>query len=189
MTKIYVVRHGETAWNVEGKHTGRSDIPINSRGKEPAASLQPFFASLSSQIKKVWSSPLKRAFETGQLAGFTDIQEDPRLMEWHYGAYEGKTSQEIHAEEPTWNIFADGAKNGESVEDVEKRAGEVIDMLTSFPEDQVVFSHGHFSRVLLMKWLSLPVEKAALFSLGNAAVAVLQLSKEKRSLLQWNLQF
>ncbi|MBZ9854104.1 histidine phosphatase family protein [Mesorhizobium sp. CA13] len=170
--QIHLVRHGETAWSLSGQHTGRTDMPLTAAGEAAARGVAdrlkglPFWA--------VWSSPSQRAYNTSLLAGFgaQSIKMDD-LQEWDYGAYEGRTTREILAERPGWNVFRDGCPQGETAADVGARADRIIDRLREANADMLIFSSAHFLRVLTARWLGLPPEDGALFVLDTASISVL----------------
>jgi broad specificity phosphatase PhoE len=144
---LYTARHGETAWSVTGQHTGLTDLPLTERGECNALRLGPRLAG--SVFAKVLTSPLQRAVRTCELAGFGGVAEvDPDLVEWNYGDYEGLRTAEIHAVRPGWQLFRDGCPNGESPQDVGARADRVVSRVRAFKGDVLIFSSGHFLRVL-----------------------------------------
>jgi broad specificity phosphatase PhoE len=149
---IYLARHGETAWSLTGQHTGLTDLPLTRRGERNARRLGGRLKSLT--FTKVFTSPLRRARRTCELAGFgAAVEVDPDLVEWDYGQYEGLTSMEIHAERPEWMLFRDGCPGGESVSQIIERADRVVRRLRSVPGGLLAFSSGHFIRVLAARWL------------------------------------
>jgi len=149
---IYVARHGETTWSLTGQHTGTTDLPLTARGERNASRLGSRLRGLS--FARVFTSPLQRARRTCELAGFGAAAEiDPDLVEWNYGRYEGRRTAEILAERPGWQLFRDGCPGGESPADVAARAERVIARLRSTDGDVLVFSSGHFIRVLTAGWL------------------------------------
>lgn len=161
-------------------------MPINQKGEEQAKRLKPFFEAIT--IDHAITSPLKRCVKTASFAGFaTNVQQEPDIMEWNYGAYEGRTHEEIWKEKPDWNIFLDGAEQGESVEDVLLRGKRVITSCLQLEGNVLLFSHGHFCRVLAALWLELPLEKARNFALFNARVCVLGLHEAKPMIFHWNV--
>jgi broad specificity phosphatase PhoE len=149
---IYLARHGETAWSLTGHHTGLTDLPLTERGERNARRLGDRLKGLT--FARVFTSPLQRARRTCELAGFGAAAElDRDLVEWDYGEYEGRTSAEIHAERPDWMLFRDGCPGGESVAHVSARADRVVGRLRAVPGDLILFSSGHFIRVLAARWL------------------------------------
>jgi broad specificity phosphatase PhoE len=181
--EIYIIRHGETEWARDGKHTGLTDIPLTEKGEIQAASLGRRIERI--KFSHIFSSPLKRAKETCTICGFDGVI-DKDLAEWDYGAYEGMTSDEILKTLPDWNIFTHGAPAGESVEAVIKRADRFIKKTEGLEGEIAVFSSGHFSRVLTMRWLGIPVENGTRFPLYTAALSTLGYEKKMRAVKLWN---
>jgi probable phosphoglycerate mutase len=170
---VYLARHGETAWSLSGQHTGLSDIPLTPRGERNARRLGERLSGLA--FSRVLTSPLERARRTCELAGFGGVAVvDPDLVEWNYGAYEGRTTAEIRVERPDWELFRDGCPEGETVEQIGARADRVIARLRSAGGDVLVFSSGHFIRVLAVRWLGLdPRTSARHFALATASLSAL----------------
>ncbi|WP_214477672.1 histidine phosphatase family protein [Mesorhizobium sp. dw_380] len=171
-SQIHLVRHGETAWSLSGQHTGRTDMPLTPAGEAAARGVAERLKGLS--FSAVWSSPSQRAYNTSVLAGFgaQSLKMDD-LQEWDYGAYEGRTTKEILAERPGWNVFRDGCPQGETAADVGARADRIIRQLREAGGSILIFSSAHFLRVLAARWLGLPPEGGALFVLDTASISVL----------------
>lgn len=185
-SKLWLIRHGETEWSRTGQHTGRTDIPLTSAGQAKASAIGRFLDGKAFSL--VLTSPLQRARETCRLAGYGDIaQVEPDLMEWAYGAYEGRTSAEIRREVPGWNIWTHGVVGGETVEQVGERAGRVIERACSAGGDVALFAHGHVLRILTACWLGLAPAAGRLFALDTACLSVLGYEREIRVIQQWNL--
>jgi probable phosphoglycerate mutase len=166
---VYLARHGETAWTLSKQHTGLTDLPLTERGMKNARCLGEQLQRLS--FMHVWTSPLQRARQTCELAGFAAAAEvDPDLVEWNYGQYEGKTSAEIHRERPGWELFRDGCPGGESVAEIGARADRVLARLRAADGNVLIFSSGHFLRVLTARWLGLEPAAGRLFFLATAAL-------------------
>jgi probable phosphoglycerate mutase len=147
LPKVYLVRHGETAWTISGQHTGRTDIPLTERGERDAQELSARLRGLT--FAKVLTSPLQRARRTGELAGFGEsAQADPDLTEWDYGAYEGRRTSDIRAERPDWRLFEDGCPGGETLVEVGTRADRVIARVRALGGDVLVFAHRDILRIL-----------------------------------------
>jgi len=176
---IYICRHGETEWSKIGRHTGLTDLGLTDTGKQQALALKKRLQGI--QFAQVFSSPLRRARETAELAGFHP-QIAPEAREWDYGNYEGKTSDEIG---PEWNLFRDGAPGGESPSQVAVRADKLIHLFG--PGPVLLFSHGHFLRMLAARWLGLPPEKGNLFVLSTGSLSILGLEKQQKVIVQWNV--
>jgi broad specificity phosphatase PhoE len=169
---VYLARHGETAWSLSGQHTGLTDLPLTQRGERNARSLGQRLAGPN--FAKVFTSPLQRALRTCELAGFTSTaQVDLDLVEWNYGDYEGRTSAEIHQERPDWFLFSDGCPGGESPDQVGARADRVVQRLRQVEGDILLFSSGHFLRVLAARWLGLSPAGGQHFFLSTASLSAL----------------
>jgi len=169
---IVLVRHGETAWSLAGRHTGRTDLPLTARGARRAGQLGAALAPC--RPFRVFTSPLRRAQETCTLAGcVAAARTEPDLREWDYGDYEGLTTPEIHQVHPGWNLFRDGCPAGESVADVADRADRLLGRLRGLDGTLVLFSHGHFLRTLAARWLGLPVPAGRQLTLSTGSVSLL----------------
>ena len=169
---IYLARHGETAWSLSGQHTGLTDLPLTERGERNARQLGERLLGL--KFANVFTSPLQRASRTCQLAGFGAVAEvDRDLVEWNYGDYEGRTSVDIHSERPDWQLFRDGCPGGELPQQVGARADRVASRLRAIDGDALIFSSGHFLRVLAARWLGLEAAGGRYFVLGTASLSAL----------------
>jgi probable phosphoglycerate mutase len=168
---IYLARHGETAWSLTGQHTGLTDLPLTERGERNAARLQQRLKRLT--FAKVFTSPLQRARRTCELAGFGSVAEiDPDLLEWDYGRYEGRRTAEIRAERPDWQLFRDGCPGGESPAQVVARADRAVSRLRAVGGNVLVFSSGHFLRVLAVRWIGIELTtQARSFMLSTASLS------------------
>jgi len=168
---VYLARHGETAWSNSGRHTGTTDLPLTERGERNARRLGTRLRAQS--FAKILTSPLQRASRTCGLAGFGALASvEHGLVEWNYGEYEGKTTNEIQEQRPGWEIFQDGCPGGESALDVARRADAVINGLHAVHGDVLLFSHGHFLRVLAARWLGLDPGMGRYLLLGTAALSI-----------------
>ena len=177
------MRHGETQWSRELKHTGRTDVPLTEAGEEQARRVGE--ALRGREFALVLSSPLVRALDTARLAGFEpDVRDE--LAEWDYGAYDGRRTVEIREEVPDWTIWRYGAPGGESVADIGARADRVLAELAGVDGDVLVFSHGHFLRVLAARWLGLEPADGRLFALDSGTLSMLGFEREQRVLQAWN---
>jgi probable phosphoglycerate mutase len=186
---VVVVRHGDTDWSRSGRHTGRTDIPLDADGRARAAQLRDTLAAYRGAA--VLSSPLSRALDTCRLAGFggaDGVDTDDDLMEWDYGAYEGRTTVDIHAERPEWSLWDDGVPAGETAVDVGTRADRVIARCRAVQRDVVVFSHSHFLRVFAARWTGLPPDAGRVIVLGAAAFGVLGWEREQPVIDHWNVR-
>ena len=169
---IYLARHGETAWSLSGQHTGRTDLPLTERGERNARALGERLRGLT--FAKVFTSPWKRAVRTCELAGFGAVAEiDPDLVEWDYGQYEGRRTAEIHMERPDWQLFRDGCPGGESPGQIGARADRVVGRVRAVKGDVLIFSSGHFLRVLAARWLGLDAAGGRYLLLGTASLSAL----------------
>jgi broad specificity phosphatase PhoE len=169
---IYLARHGETAWTLSGQHTGLTDLALTERGERNARRLEERLRGLS--FSKVFTSPLQRATRTCELAGFGSVAEiDRDLLEWNYGEYEGRLTIDIHRERPDWQLFRDGCPGGESPTQVGARADRVVHRMRAIEGDVLLFSSGHFLRVLAARWLGLEPAAGRFFLLSTASVGAL----------------
>ena len=168
----YLARHGETVWSLSGQHTGLTDLPLTERGERNARALRERLMGL--HFAKVFASPLQRAARTCELAGFGAVAETDRdLVEWNYGEYEGRRTAEILSERPQWDLFRDGCPGGESPEQVAARADRVLRRVRLVEADVLLFSSGHFLRVLAARWLSLRPEAGRYLLLSTASLSAL----------------
>ncbi|MGD0965227.1 MAG: histidine phosphatase family protein [Candidatus Acidiferrales bacterium] len=169
---IYLARHGETAWSLTGQHTGLTDLPLTERGEQNARSLAGRLAGL--KFGAVFTGPLQRALRTCELAGFGGVaQVDPNLVEWNYGEYEGRTSEEILAKRPDWQLFHDGCPGGESPDQVGARADCVLTRVRAAGGNVLLFSSGHFLRVLAARRLKLEAAAGRYLVLSTASLSAL----------------
>lgn len=169
---VYLARHGETAWSLSGQHTGVTDLPLTAVGESNARKLKVALTGI--RFARVFSSPLRRALRTCELAGFGDRAEIlPDLIEWDYGKYEGRRTAEIHTERPDWQLFRDGAPGGESPAQVAARADRMVALLRSINDNVLLFSSGHFLRMLAARWTGLDTFGARSLMLSTASVSIL----------------
>lgn len=167
---VYLARHGETEWSLSGQHTGMTDLPLTTRGEANARNLGRLIGHL--QFTAVWTSPLVRALRTCELAGFGQRAKiDDDLVEWNYGDYEGQTTSEIRQTRPDWQLFRDGCPGGESPQEVGTRADRVVARLREVGQNVLVFSSGHFTRVLAARWLGLEPAAGRYFLLSTATLS------------------
>jgi broad specificity phosphatase PhoE len=169
---VYLARHGETPWSISGQHTGRTDLPLTEQGEGNARLLGKRLKGLN--FGKVFTSPLQRASRTCDLAGFGGVaQLDEDLLEWNYGAYEGKRTAEIQQERPDWQLFRDGCTGGETPEQIGARAERMVDRVRAVRGNVLLFSSGHILRVFAARWLGLPPAAGKYFVLSTASLSVL----------------
>jgi len=175
---VYLARHGETAWTLSGQYTGLTDLALTERGERNACRLAERLSGLS--FAKVFTSPLQRAKRTCELAGFGAVAEiDQDLVEWNYGEYEGCHSADIHSEHPDWELFRDGCPGGESPAQAAARADRVVNRVRAVPGDVLLFSSGHFIRVLATRWIGLEVTaNAKRFMLSTASLSAVGYENE-----------
>ena len=175
---VYLARHGETAWTLSGQYTGLTDLPLTERGERNAHRLEERLRGLT--FVKVFTSPLKRAARTCELAGFGAVAEvDRDLVEWDYGQYEGRRTAEIRKERPDWELFRDGCPGGESPPQAAARADRVVSRVRAVPGDVLLFSSGHFIRVLATRWIGLEVTaNARRFLLSTASLSAVGYENE-----------
>jgi broad specificity phosphatase PhoE len=183
--QLVLVRHGQTEWSRDKRHTGRSDIPLTPEGVREAQRVR---AELEGrEFARVLSSPLARALETARLAGLGDrLETREELLEWDYGDYEGVTTAEIHETRPGWVLWRDGCPGGENPEDVGARADQLLADLSSTDGDVAVFAHGHMLRVLTARWVELPPSQGSRFVLETATISVLGWEHDWRAIRTWN---
>jgi broad specificity phosphatase PhoE len=186
--EVVLVRHGETEWSRELKHTGSTDVPLTDRGREEAERVGEALRGRTFTL--VLTSPLQRATETCRLAGFGEVAR-PRdeLREWDYGDYEGRKTEDIRKEVPRWTIWSGGVPNGETIEQVGARADRVLVEIRAFDGDVLVFSHGHLLRILAARWLGLEPGAGRLFALDAATINTLGYERETAVIREWNLSW
>ncbi len=183
--ELVLVRHGETDWSASGRHTSRTDLPLTERGPGRALALVEELAGR--RFSLVLSSPLRRARETAQLAGFAEVATIcEALHEWDYGEYEGLTTPEIRTQRPEWSLWRDGCPAGESPGQVGARADQVLERARDAPGDVLLFAHGHILRVIAARWIELPVAAGARFALAAGAMSRLGFERETHVVAEWN---
>jgi broad specificity phosphatase PhoE len=184
--RIVLIRHAATSWSRNGRHTGRTDIPLDEDGVRDARALESRLAGL--HPSRVLVSPLIRAIATCELAGLSSKAEvDPTLMEWDYGEYEGMTTPDIRIQQPGWNVFVNGCPGGEDAAAVGRRADDVLArVLVDFVSPIVIFGHAHSLRVLAARWLGLDATAGRHFSLNACSVSILGYEREDRVVSRWN---
>jgi broad specificity phosphatase PhoE len=193
MGDLILLRHGETEWSKAGKHTGRTDIPLTPQGEAAAAALAPVLARRD--IVAAFSSPAQRAVRTAELAGLTDVKQDPDLWEWDYGGYEGLTTPQIQEQRPGWYLWRDGvipgdaAHPGETVQQVGERVDRVLARVRPLlaDGDVALVAHGHVLRVLTARWLRLEPSDGKLFRLDTGTISTLGHEHDEPVILSWNV--
>ena len=188
-TELWLVRHGETEWSLDGRHTSWTDIPLTDRGRERARSLRILLAG--TQFAAVFVSPRQRSIETCKIAGYGDVAiVDDSLQEWNYGESEGKTTEQMRdLYGPQWSVWTAPILGGETVEHVGQRADAVIaQSLAAAPSGGAValFAHAHILRILAARWIGLPAVGGRSFALGTGSVSVLGFERETRVIARWN---
>ncbi len=193
MTAIWLIRHGETEWSRSGRHTGLTDVPLTDRGRTNAAAIASQVASIHAGL--VLCSPLARARETARLAGLVPDETTADLLEWDYGAWEGRTTAEIRAEldDPSWLIWNHriprGSTPGEQPTEVGVRADRVIARcapVLAQGKDCILVAHGHVLRMLTARWLGLSADAGRLFALDPARLSSLGYEHEQHVITSWN---
>ena len=183
--RCVLLRHGDTEWSRSGRHTGRTDLPLLTEGEEQALAQRSRLASYSFTL--ILTSPLSRARRTCELAELGEpIEVDPDLLEWDYGAYEGRRTADIREERPGWNLFDHGAPEGERAAEVGARVDRVIARIRAVPGDVACVAHAHVLRVLAARWVGLEASGGRHFVLGPAAVSVLGWERERPVVVHWN---
>lgn len=186
-SQLWLIRHGETEWTLSGAHTGSTDIPLTDAGRRQALKLKESLAGR--RFALVLTSPLSRARETCNLAGLgAAAQIEPNLVEWRYGDYEGRTTDQIHAQAPGWSLWRSGVPNGERIAEVASRANCVIRRALQADGYVALFGHGHILRILAACWLELPPDSARLFALDTAAIGVLGYERDVSVISHWNVR-
>jgi broad specificity phosphatase PhoE len=183
--KVYLLRHGETEWSLNGQHTGVTDIPLTENGRRAARLLKPILAKVTFAL--VLTSPLQRARETCELAGLGQLANvEPDLIEWNYGEYEGLKTEHIRLTRPDWSIFRNGSPSGETPEQVGARADRVIARVRAAEGNGALFAHGHILRVLAARWINLSPGYGEHFMLDTATLNVLGYYRESPAFKIWN---
>jgi broad specificity phosphatase PhoE len=181
--ELWVVRHGETEWSRDGRHTSTTDLPLTDVGEDAARELAPRLADVEFDL--VLTSPRRRARRTAELAGFGDAEVDEDLVEWAYGDYEGVTTAEIRESVPGWTVWTHPTPGGESADEVAARLDRVV-ARTREHDRALVFAHGHSLRVLTARWLEQSAAEGRFFKLDTSTVSVLGFEREHPALLRWN---
>jgi broad specificity phosphatase PhoE len=189
-TQLWLMRHGETEWSANGKHTSRTDVPLTDHGRQLAAELGTYLAQTT--FTAALRSPMGRARETAEIAGFGNIaQVDENLREWDYGIFEGRTTKDIQSEIPNWSVWINEITGGETAEQVGTRADAVIAHALNIGAggNVALFAHAHILRILAARWINLEARDGSLFALGTGSVSVLGWERDTRVINHWNRGF
>jgi probable phosphoglycerate mutase len=182
--ELWVIRHGETEWSRDGRHTSRTELELTPEGEEVARRLADRLEGVRFDV--VLSSPRLRARRTAELAGYAEVELVEDLTEWDYGDYEGITTAQIREQVPGWTVWSHPTPGGETAEDVSTRMDRVVERVRTHGGRVLVFSHGHASRALAARWLEQPVQEGRLFSLDTATISVLGHERESPVVARWN---
>ena len=183
--EVWLLRHAETAWSRDRKHTGRTDVPLTEEGRRHALALRERLAGRRFAV--VLSSPLSRAWETAQLAGLGELaQPRDELLEWDYGDYEGRTTKEIRAARPGWYLWRDGCPGGEGPADVQARCDRLLQEVLQVGGDVALSAHGHILRAFSARWVEEPVAFGGRIALDTGALCILGFEREVRVIRRWN---
>lgn len=183
-SELWLVRHGETEWSRDGRHTSTTDLDLTDKGAEVATALAPRLAGID--FDRVLTSPRRRARRTAVLAGFPDACVDEDLVEWAYGDYEGVTTAEIRRAVPGWTVWTHPVPGGERADQVGTRLDRVVRRAAEVPGRTLAFAHGHSLRALAARWLRLPVAEGRLLRLDTATLSTLGFERESPVVLRWN---
>lgn len=183
---LFLLRHGATEWSESGQHTGLTDMPLTEEGEEEARALVPLLAEHSFAL--VLSSPLSRAVRTAELAGLSDIQVEPDLLEWDYGKVEGLTTADMREDEPDWTVFNGEIPGGETGHEVAERADRVIARARAAGGDVLVAGHGHSLRILAARWIGLEARDGRLLHLASGTLCELSWEREQPVIKTWGLK-
>ena len=181
--ELWLVRHGETEWSRDHKHTSTTELDLTPDGEAVARALAP---RLDRSFDLVLTSPRRRARVTAELAGHPDAEVDDDLVEWNYGDYEGITTAEIRKTVPGWTVWAEPVPNGETPAQVAARLDRVNTRIAAVPGDVLVFGHSHALRALTARWLELDVTEGRHFVLNTATVSVLGWERGSPAIHHWN---
>lgn len=183
-SELWLVRHGQTEWSRDGRHTGTTDLALTETGETSARALGRLLAEASPGL--VLTSPLSRARETARLAGFPEAETDADLVEWDYGDYEGLTTEEIRETVPGWTVWTHPCPGGETEDQLSERIDRVVARVAAADTRALVFAHGHSLRAVAARWLGLPVAQGRMFDLDTATVSILGFYREDPVVVRWN---
>jgi broad specificity phosphatase PhoE len=186
VAEIVLIRHGQTEWSANGRHTSYTDLPLTEEGERQARKVAEALTGI--RIAAVLCSPRQRAVRTAELAGLTVTALDEDLVEWNYGEYEGIRTVEIRQTRPDWDLWRDGCPGGETPEQVGARLDRVLDRARKWlPEGHVALvAHGHALRVIAARWIGLPPSAGGLFALDTATLSLLGHEHERQVIRRWN---
>jgi probable phosphoglycerate mutase len=187
-TRLWLARHGETDWSAAGKHTGRTDVALNEKGRKQAKALGRGLARMEIHFSAAYTSPLSRARETARLAGFAEAEPMDALLEWNYGEFEGRKTADIRRErdDPEWVIWTADMRKGETTEAVGERADRARAALLQAQGDVIVFAHGHFLRMFAARWMELAAREGQHLALATGTISRLGFEHEYRVIERWN---
>jgi probable phosphoglycerate mutase len=183
-SELWLVRHGETEWSRDGRHTSTTDLDLTEKGVEVACTLKDKLAGETFDL--VLTSPMLRARRTAELAGFADAEVDDDLVEWAYGDYEGVTTKEIRRSVPGWTVWTHPTPGGETAEQVTERLDRVVAKVQRSGDRVLVFGHGHSLRGLAARWIEQPVDEGRFFKLDTATISTLGYERDFPVVLRWN---
>jgi broad specificity phosphatase PhoE len=183
--QLWLVRHGETEWSRNGKHTSVTDLPLTDAGEEVARALAARLAGVA--FERVLTSPRLRARRTAELAGFPDAEVDDDLVEWAYGDYEGRTTADIRETVPGWSVWTHESPGGETAAEVAARLDRVVEAARGAEGRTLVFAHSHSLRALAARWLGLDVSEGRLLVLDTATVSMLGVDRGTQVVRRWNV--
>lgn len=181
--ELVLVRHGETEWSSERRHTGRTDVPLTDHGRAQAQHISAAVSGFT--FTRVLASPLSRAWETAVLMGL-DPERDDDLVEWDYGDHEGITTAQIREETPGWSVWTHPVHGGESLDDVAGRVDRLLGRLRELDGSIALVAHAHLLRILAARWLDLPPQEGRRFALDTATLSILGWERENPVVLRWN---
>lgn len=184
VSELWLVRHGETEWSRDGRHTSTTDLPLTEHGVEVAHALAPRLAD--TEFAQVYTSPRQRARVTADLVGFGDAEVDEDLVEWQYGEYEGISTAVIRETVPGWTMWSHPTPGGETADQLAERLDRVVARVRSCAGRTLVFGHGHALRALTARWLEQPVTEGKYYRLDTSTLSVLGWERETPVLLRWN---
>lgn len=182
--ELWLVRHGETEWSKDRRHTGRTDLDLTPAGEAEARALAPYVEG--GRFDRVVCSPMVRARRTAVLAGLGEATADERVHEWDYGEYEGITTAEIRETVPGWSVWSHGAPGGESVGEVRARVDSFLSDVHRRGGRTIVVAHGHVLRALSARWVEAEVAFGAHLRLGTAQLCVLGHDRGVPTIERWN---